>query len=204
MVVCQWGWKKNGFRIQIQGEPAEEKGIWSMSRMLGSKVYEEMPHFSLFLNWIQPGSATTCLTGGMCRGEGPRSYVLAHLEFQGLRMPGPFEWGLCSSFRHDCCQDAQGLHWHLGAFADGLHLPCSTQGHRFQWSYTKLSPHGPRRHLLPLGLGLGLRPGLWVSRAPLYVEATNWGTLPLRGLGQSLFPHPSESLLALDLHRLRL
>ena len=72
--------KKNGFDIQIQGEPSEEKGIWSMNRILGTKVHQEMPHLFLFLKQIQPGFATTCLTGGV-HGLGKES--LPH------RSPGP-------------------------------------------------------------------------------------------------------------------
>lgn len=65
-------------------------------------------------------------------------------------------------------------------------------------------PDGPRRHLLPLGHKLRLKPGLWVSRVPLHVEATSWETLTLPGPGHSLLPHPLEASPALDLHRLSL
>ena len=63
-----------------------------------------------------------------------------------------------------------------------------------------LSLDGPRRYVLPLGL----RPDLSVSGAPFNVEAISWGPLTLLGLGHSLLPHPLETSLALDLHRLSL
>lgn len=143
--------KKNGFDIQIQGEPSKEKGIWSMNRILGTKLHQEMPHLFLFLKQIQPGFATTCLTGGV-HGLGKESLLLPLGSFiiPGVRGPGLLKWGLWSSFCHDCSCHAQILGWHLkvAAFADGLssswsawplHLPWSTQGHRSWWPLSRWS-----------------------------------------------------------------
>lgn len=55
-----------------------------MNRILGTKVHQEMPHLFLFLKQIQPGFATTCLTGGV-HGLGKESLLLPLGSF---RIPG--------------------------------------------------------------------------------------------------------------------
>lgn len=89
--------KKNDFNIQIQGEPIEDKVIRSMNRMFGKERVSGNATFFSF-----PQTNSTDLSYRLphrqrgCAGDRVPAPTVRLTE--GLRRPGPFQWGLRSSF----------------------------------------------------------------------------------------------------------